>query len=290
MKVGVSVYNVRAAELVGLAVAADRAGFSSLWLGEHLVLPWGYGSEHPTHGDTPAEELRHPRIIEEFTELLDPFVALAAAAAVTSRIRLGTGIYLLPLRHPLLTARGVASLADLSDGRFMLGVGSGWLREEFDALDVPFATRGSRHEESLAVLRAAFRGGPFEHAGRHWQFGPVQISPRPVDAPLVLGGNSDAALRRAAGMADAWFASGNPTFEEAVELLARLTTICHERGRSVETYVRVPALDPSVVARYEAAGFDNVLFWAEDICPPGEDRTTAFNRAAEQLGLQCTSG
>ena len=177
MRIGVSVYNVRAADLVGLAVAADQAGFSSLWLGEHLVLPWGYGSEHPTHGDTPAEELRHPRIIEESTELLDPFVALAAAAAVTSRIRLATGIYLLPLRHPLLTARGVASLADLSGGRFMLGVGSGWLQEEFDALDVPFATRGSRYEESLAVLRAAFRGGPFEHAGRHWKFGPVQITP-----------------------------------------------------------------------------------------------------------------
>jgi len=286
MRIGVSVYNVRATDLVGLAVAADQAGFSSLWLGEHLVLPWGYDSEHPTHGDTPADELRHPRIIEDSTELLDPFVALAAAAAVTSRIRLATGIYLLPLRHPLLTARGVASLADLSGGRFMLGVGSGWLQEEFDALDVPFADRASRYEESLTVLRAAFRGGPFEHAGRHWKFGPVQISPRPVDAPIVLGGNSDAALRRAARMADAWFASGNPTLDEAVDLLGRLTARCRERGRSLETYVRVPAFDPAVVDRYEEAGFDNVLFWAEDICPPGADRRASFRSAAEELGMQ----
>ena len=286
MRIGVSVYNVRATDLVGLAVAADQAGFSSLWLGEHLVLPWGYDSEHPTHGDTPAEELRHPRIIENSTELLDPFVALAAAAAVTSRIRLATGIYLLPLRHPLLTARGVASLADLSGGRFMLGVGSGWLQEEFDALDVPFTDRASRYEESLTVLRAAFRGGPFEHAGRHWKFGPVQISPRPVDTPIVLGGNSDAALRRAARMADAWFASGNPSLDEAVDLLGRLTARCRERGRSLETYVRVPAFDPAVVDRYKEAGFDNVLFWAEDICPPGADRRASFRSAAEELGMQ----
>jgi probable F420-dependent oxidoreductase len=286
MRIGVSVYNVRAADLVGLAVAADEAGFSSLWLGEHLVLPWGYGSAHPTHGETPADELRHPRIVEESTELLDPFVALAAASAVTCRIRLATGIYLLPLRHPLLTARAVASLADVSGGRFMLGVGSGWLQEEFDALDVPFATRGSRYEESLTVLRAAFRGGPFEHAGRHWKFGPVQISPRPVDAPIVLGGNSDAALRRAAAVADAWFASGNPTFDEAVGLRGRLIAHCRDRDRRLETYVRVPAFDPSVVGRYEEAGFDNVLFWAEDICPPGADRHASFGVASEQLGLQ----
>jgi probable F420-dependent oxidoreductase len=285
MRIGVSVYNVRAADLVGLAVAADQAGFSSLWLGEHLVLPWGYGSEHPTHGDTPAEELRHATIVEESTELLDPFVALAAAAAVTSRIRLATGIYLLPLRHPLLTARGVASLDDLSGGRFMLGVGSGWLQEEFDALDVPFATRTGRHVESLAVLRAAFRGGPFEHAGRYWQFGPVQVTPRPIAAPIVLGGNSDAALRRAADLADAWFASGNPTFDEAVDLLGRLTAECRKRDRTLETYVRVPKFDPSVVGGYEEAGFDNVLFWAEDICPPGADRRASFLHAAEQLGL-----
>ncbi len=291
MNVGVSAYNLRIADLVATAVAADEAGFSSLWLGEHLVLPCDYEAVHPAQGGADAAQRRHPRIIDLETELLDPFVALSAAAALTSRIQLATGIYLLPMRHPLLTARAAASLADLSGDRFMLGVGSGWLSEEFDAFGIPFASRTGRYEESLKVLRAAFRGGPFEHDGTHYRFRRVQVSPRPVVVPLVLGGNSDSALRRAALLANAWFASGNPTFDEAVTLRARLMEICAEHGRAhIDCHVRMAALDPTAAARYEEAGFQSVLVWAEDICPPGEhDRRAAFRRVAEQFGLQCAS-
>ena len=280
MKIGVSVYNVTGATLLDIAGAAEQAGFDSLWLGEHLVLPFGYSATHPTREGLDAPDDTHfPRIVDPDTELLDPWVALSAAAARTSRIRLATGIYILPLRHPLLTARSAASLAELSGGRFMLGVGSGWLREEFEALDVPFAERGSRYEEILEVLRLAFQGGIFEYTGRHFHFPPVQVSPRPIDVSIVLGGNSDRALRRAARVADAWFASGTPTFDEAVRLRDRLEVLRRECGRAdpIEAYFRMPAFDPSALTNYAAAGIDNVLFWAQDLCPTGvDDRWSAF--------------
>jgi probable F420-dependent oxidoreductase len=293
IRFGVSVYNVRPAELVAVGRAAEEAGFDSLWLGEHVVLPCDYETEHPTHhGEHRHEKTHFAKIVDPDTELTDPWVGLSALAAVTERIRLATGIYILPLRHPLLTARAAATLADLSGDRFLLGVGSGWLHEEFAALDIPFSGRGGRHEEAIEVLRAAFTGGPFEHQGQHFSFRKVQVSPRPVAVPLVLGGNTEPALRRAARLADGWFASGNPPFDEARRLRRRLAELCAERGSDVPPcYVRVPTFDPSVVEGYAAAGFDQVIFWAQDICPPGsDDLAAAFLQAAEQLGASCPTG
>jgi probable F420-dependent oxidoreductase len=284
---GLSTYNITAAELLNIAQAADRAGFDSLWLGEHVVLPWGYGSVHPTHQGDDGKQAAEPyrQIIEPSTELIDPLVALAGAATVTTRLKLATGIYLLPLRHPLMTARAAATLDVLSGGRFMLGVGSGWLREEFEALSVPFADRGALHEESLEVLRAAFRGGPFHHNGKHYQTGEVQVSPKPVAVPVVLGGNSDRALGRAARLADAWFASGTPSFEEAVRLRDRLEQFRVRCGRPepLPAYFRVPGGDLDVVPRYLAEGIDKLIFWVQNLSPPGRDRHEALLDAAAAL-------
>jgi probable F420-dependent oxidoreductase len=287
--VGISTYNITAAELLDIAQAADRAGFDSLWLGEHVVLPFGYGSVHPSHQGDEDQQAAQPyrQIIEPSTELIDPCVALAGAATITTRIKLATGIYLLPLRHPLMTARAAATLDALSGGRFMLGVGSGWLREEFEALSVPFGERGELYEESVEVLRAAFRGGPFHHTGKRFQTGEVQVSPRPVQVPLVLGGNSDRALRRAARLADAWFSSGTPSFEEAVRLRDRLEHFCVECGRTepLPAYFRVPGGDLEVVQRYLAEGMDRLVFWQQYLSPPGTDRHEGLRQAASALGL-----
>jgi probable F420-dependent oxidoreductase len=288
-QVGLSTYNIGTAELLDIARAADQAGFDSLWLGEHVVLPWGYGSVHPAHQDGEGQQVAEPyrQIIEPSTELIDPCVALAGAATVTTRIKLATGIYLLPLRHPLMTARAAATLDGLSGGRFMLGVGSGWLREEFEALSVPFAERGQRYEESLEVLRAAFRGGPFHHAGKQFQTGEVQVSPRPVRVPLVLGGNSDKALNRAARIADAWFSSGTPSFEQAVRLRDRLEYFRVQCGRAapLPAYFRVPGDDLDVVERYVSEGMDRLIFWVQNLSPLGTDRHQALRQAAAALGL-----
>ncbi len=190
LRIGLSAYDISAAELVRLAVAADEFGFDSLWLGEHIVLPLDYESDHPTTGDTAHQHHTGP-IVDPSTTLIDPLVALAACAAATSRLRLATGIFILPLRHPLITARMTITLQNAADGRFLLGVGSGWLREEFDALDVPFDDRAGRMDETIAILRDAWSARQFSHDGPLFSFDRVQVTAQPVDVPLILGGNTE---------------------------------------------------------------------------------------------------
>jgi probable F420-dependent oxidoreductase len=289
VNVGLSAYDLAAPDLLDLARAADESGFDAIWLGEHVVLPVGYASEHPTHRIDDHEHIAGP-IVSPDTELVDPMVALAAVAGATTRIRLATGIYILPLRHPLLTARAAATLHEVSGGRFLLGVGAGWLDEEFADLGVPFEQRASRVAESIEVLRAAWRGGPFEHRGKHFSFGPVQSSRRPVEVPIVMGGNTPAALRRAATSGDGWFSSGTPDFKDAVELLATLRRLRSDVGRTApfRCWFRVPGCDPGLLARYATAGIDDVVVWADQLWPatgtPASKRE-AFLAAAATLGL-----
>lgn len=289
MRIGLSTYDISATDLVRLAVAADQAGFESLWLGEHIVLPYDYASEHPTTGDAAHQHHTGP-IVDPSTKLLDPLVALAACAAATSRIRLATGIYILPLRHPLLTARMTLTLQDAAGGRFLLGVGSGWLEEEFASLGVPFDDRAARMDETLGILRDAWSGKVFSHDGPLFSFGNVQLSPEQVEVPLILGGNTERALRRAATEGDGWFSSGTPSFEDAVRLRDRVVELREAAGRRGEfpIYVRVAQPDRAELARYETAGFEHVLVWADQLWPKAGDRDgkrTAFVAAAAELGI-----
>lgn len=284
---GISVHDVTATELIDIARTAETAGFASLWLGEHVVVPYDHHTAHPTEaGDGQNREDRFPRGMDPAAKLIDPLVALAAVVASTTHIKVATGIYLLTMRHPLLAARGLSTLAELASDRLLVGLGSGWLREEFDALGIPFDERGSRYRESLEVLRLAFRGGAFEFRGRHFSFGSLHVSEKPVRVPIVLGGNSDRALRRAARVADGWFASGTPTFEEAVRLRDRLEGYRLEQGRpnALECFVRIP-FDIAVIDSYREAGFQNLLFWLRDVCED-ENRTAAFQRAADVIGIR----
>lgn len=288
MSIGLSVYGLHPRDLLDLAVAADELGFDAIWLGEHIVLPWGYSSEHPTHGETAHQHITGP-VVDPSTELMDPLAALAAAAAVTANLKLATGIYLLPLRHPLVTARAAYTVHEISGGRLMLGIGSGWLREEFDALGVPFADRGSDLEEALGVLRSARAGGPFENPGPRFPFDRVQVSTGPMDVPLVLGGNSEKALRRAVRLGDAWFGSGTPSFEDAARLRDRIAQLCAEQGRDpLRCYFRTEKWDAESIDRYHAAGIDDLVIWADQVWPPGDlaQRRRSLARAAEQLGLE----
>jgi probable F420-dependent oxidoreductase len=289
VRYGLSAYDLSGSDLVALAVAAEEAGFDSLWLGEHLLLADGYATAHPTHVGAPGPQPR--AVVDAGTRLLDPLVALAAAAAVTSRITLGTAIYLLPLRHPLAVARATLTLHELSGGRFRFGAGLGWLREEFAALGVPFAERRARLEESVAILRRAWAGGIFEHHGDVYDFGPVQLTAEPVPVPLVLGGNSPEALRRAARWADGWFASASPSRTEAAALLANLAAACAETGRRepIETWVRV-APDTTDLTSYEDEGVDSVIFWAHELCPAGPDRWRGLAAASARLGIGAGAG
>ena len=293
MRIGISCYDLPARDIVELAVAAERVGFDSIWLGEHVVAPAHYASTHPTQpgadGEHGTADHNGKPIVDLSVELVDPLVTLAAVGARTTRLGLATGIYLLPLRHPLLAARAAATLSNLTGGRLRLGIGSGWLREEFAALDAPFVGRTSRMEEALAVLRAAWRGGPFDFRGAHYDFASVQVSPHEVAVPLVLGGNSEAALRRAALLGDGWFSSGIPTFDEARRLRDRLAQLSAPAARAapLATTWRIAAPDPAVVDAYAGEGFDELLIMAYDVWtgPTLDERVQSLEKAAAHLGL-----
>jgi probable F420-dependent oxidoreductase len=290
MRVGLTTYDMDASDLVALAVAAEEVGFASLWLGEHLVLPVGYSTTHPTKKEGGEQHHTGP-IVAPDTKLVDPLIALGAAAAVTTRLELGTAIYLLALRHPLLTARAVATVQELANGRLLLGLGTGWLVEEFDAMGVPFEGRVRRYDESVELLRLALAGGDFEHEGALFTTGHVQLTPKPVEVPLVYGGNTELALKRAARTADGWFASGTPQFDDAVRLRDRLFELRAEYGRTgpFRCWMRVPQGTSDIVARYEAAGFEEILVWGDQVWPAEgtvEEKRDALAAAAEELSLQ----
>ena len=293
MRIGISCYDLPAAELLELAVAAEQLGFDSIWLGEHVVAPMSYSSHHPTQpgseGEHGSSDYNGKPIVDPTVDLVDPLIALAAAAARTSRIGFATGIYLLPLRHPLLAARAAATVSTVSGGRFRLGVGSGWLREEFAALGSPFAGRTARLTESLQVLRRAWQGGPFEFHGDHYDFDPVQTCATPVRVPLVLGGNSEPALRRAVALGDGWFSSGIPTFDQARSLRDRLAALHAEAGRTepLATTWRIGTPDPAVVAAYAAEGFEELLVMQYDVWVGAtlDEKHASLEKAAATLGV-----
>jgi probable F420-dependent oxidoreductase len=293
VKIGLTAYDIDAAEFLELARAADESGFDSLWLGEHIVLPIGYATQHPTKQQPGVQHHTGP-IVGPDTRLVDPLLNLGAAAAVTTRLRVATGIYVLPLRHPLATARSTCTLQEIAGGRFTFGVGFGWLAEEFAALDIPFDERVSRFVETIEVLRAAWAGGEVRHQGRHFSISGVQVTNRRTDIRLILGGNTDRALRRATRLGDGWFSSGTPPFEESVRLRDELIRLRREADdevgaeRPFELTFRVEVCDAAVLGRYADAGFDNVLIWADQVWPmdvPLEDRRDRLFSAADSLGL-----
>lgn len=296
MKIGLTAYNMDAQDFVEATRAADEAGFHSIWLGEHLVLPIGYDTPHPTTGKPDAHHIKGP-IIAPDTELVDPLITLGAAAAVTDRIKLVTGIYLLPLRHPLAIARSTCTLQDLAAGRLELGVGFGWLPEEFEALDVKFSERIGRFTETIEILRTAWRGGEVVHHGRYHDISGVQVTHRPTSVPLILGGNVDRALERAARLGDGWFASGTPELSEAIRLRAELTRLRAEADealgeeRPFPMTFRMAGCDPADAARYRDEGFEHVLIWADKVWPAGgslDEKRERLFEAADALGVSRT--
>jgi probable F420-dependent oxidoreductase len=221
MRIGVTVPNVHEtlaerSTIEAVGRMADDLGFDSVWVNDHLAMPAaqdGGGSE-PAYAAAYGEQ-RGQHIYE-------PLIVLAYLAAVTRRVLLGTSVYLLPLRSPVLAARQAVSLDQLSDGRVVLGIGVGWLESEFTALGVPYRERGRRTDEAIAVLKAAC--GPDS----------ADFLPKPVQRPhppLWIGGRSDAAVRRAARAGDAW----HPSHLTADELRGRVPELraeCERAGRS----------------------------------------------------------
>ncbi len=211
------------ATLVELARRAEDLGVDSVWVSDHLVAPLGVQSIYP-YDRRPDARPGDMGVIERFYE---PLTTLAYLAGQTRRVRLGVSALVVPYRNPVLAAKMMATLDALSGGRLILGIGSGWLREEFDALGVPFAGRGRRTDEYVAVYKSLWGGGEARFDGRCYRLPPVRTGPPPAQhphPPLWIAGNSRTAVERAARVGDGWHA-----IDLAPAELAPLVTLLRER-------------------------------------------------------------
>ena len=279
MKIGIPLFRLRPEQMAPVARRAETLGFESVWVPEHLVFPVRMKSRYPysKDGDPP---------IATNVPFLDPLVTLTHVAAHTSRIRIGTNVYLLPLRHPLSTARMVTSLDVLSAGRVSLGIGIGWCEEEFEAAGVDFRTRGARTREYVRALRALWTEDTPGFHGRFVAFAPVHFLPKPVQKPhppILFGGETEAALRRAADLGDGWYGVGH-TPQTAAARVTRLRELRAAAGREAQPFeITVSpggALDAASVRAFAEAGVDRivVLPWTR-----GREAETALERLAERL-------
>ncbi len=252
-----------------MARTLEAAGFDSLWVSDHIVFPREIRSRYPFAADGKATW-------SSDMPWLDAIVALAMAAAVTERVRLGTAVLVLPLRHPVEFAKQAASIDVASGGRLELGVGAGWLEEEFDALGVPFESRGQRLDEWIQIARACWTGQPEARSSPHYDL-PADVLAYPTPAhpiPLLIGGHSPAALRRAARL-DGWLAQQAAGALDPDALAGKASRIVL---RIVESLGR-PELVAERLAELAAAGVDEVIV---DVPPDpaGADRTHAVLRSA----------
>ena len=280
VKVGVPLFMLRPEHMASVAQQAERLGFESVWVAEHLVFPTVIRSRYPYSAEGVPP-------INPATPLLDPLIVLMQIAARTERIRLGTNVYILPLRHPLAVARMAMTLDLLSNGRLHFGIGLGWLEEEFDAAGVEFRSRAGRTREYVRAIRALWTESEPSFRGRYVSFGPLKFEPKPVQRPtppIVFGGESAAALARAAALGDGWYGVGHSP-RSAAEQTARLRALLAQEGRSAEGFEVTVShghseLTRDDVERYADAGVHRVvsLPWRR-----GREAADGLARLAERV-------
>ena len=260
MRIGLMYSNWAAPERPGeFAARAEALGFESLWTVEHVVVPTGYRSTYPY-----SRSGRMAGGAEDFPSP-DPLIWLAFAAAATSRIRLATGILIVPQRNPLVLAKEVATLDVLSGGRVTLGVGVGWLQEEFQALGVSFADRGQRTDEYVAVMRELWTSELASFDGPSVSFSDVYMRPLPVQRPIpiVVGGHSERAAQRAGTIGDGFFPAGAET--ERLPGLVKLAREWAERAGRDPARLEITMgarPTPEAVERVLAVGIDRLVLAA----------------------------
>jgi probable F420-dependent oxidoreductase len=273
--------------LRALARQAEERDFDALWVPEHVVLFDEYASSYPyaADGRIPAPP---------GSGMLDPFGTLTFLAACTETIRLGTAICLLPQRNPVYTAHEVATADWLSNGRIDFGIGIGWLEEEFVALGVPWPARGKRTDDYIGLLKALWTEDVVTYDGEFHSVRNVWQDPKPVQKPyppLIIGGESDAALRRVVAHGDGWLGFGHMP-DTAAERIARLGTLLEEDGRSIaDVQVKVcpyfNPIDEQAVEQFAEAGVGEIVgfFFADsaESVGPALDGLSALQQRAQSL-------
>ncbi len=214
--------------MIGFAQAAEQAGVESLWTFEHVMVPLDYQSKYPYND---SGKMGGP----PETPFLDPLIALSTIASATSTIRLGTGVNILSQANPLYIAKQAASLDLVSNGRFMLGVGIGWLEEEFDAMGVPFARRGARFDDYVQAMRKIWSGDVVEHQSDFINWTGFKSYPLPVQDPfpVIIGGAQGKVYQRIARYGNGWYAPTTSP-EELAPKLEELKSVCADEGRNYD--------------------------------------------------------
>ncbi|NIP14202.1 MAG: TIGR03619 family F420-dependent LLM class oxidoreductase [Pseudomonadales bacterium] len=280
MKVGLafaSSIGIDGATALDICRRAEAAGFESVWGGEHVIIPDAIASKYPYTPDGKVP-------VEADTPIPDPLMWLAFAAAAAPSLRLGTCILIVPQRNPLILAKELATLDQLSGGRVELGLGVGWLKEEFEALGVPWERRGARNDEYIEAMRALWGGPHAEYHGDFVDFAPVTCSPRPVNGsiPVIVGGDTDAAIARAVRLADGYF-PGEGDAERLDALLGRLRATAEKAGRDpasieINAMFGMQMADPAAgIEQMAGLGVDRIMIPAFFFAgPDGLDRLSEF--------------
>ena len=252
-------------DVAEIAAKAEALGFESIWLPEHPVMPVNTASKYPGSPDG--------SIPDYMSDMADPYIGLARASAVTSTIKLGTGITLIPERNPLVLAGAIASLDRFSGGRFLLGIGTGWLREETEIMGGDFDHRWTQARESIEVMRALWTQDAAEYHGRYYDFPPVQCNPKPAQEggpPVILGGNARNVFRRVARWGDGWMPTASSP-EQIAAGRAAIDELAEASGRDPSgigiTVFGQPA-DRGLISQFESAGANRVIVRLGDTTSP----------------------
>ena len=285
MKFGIVPINLREFTDPGVVLPfvqrAEALGYESVWTAEHVVIPASYASVYPYNPDGKLP-------FKPDAPIIDPLVALTFIAAATTRLRLGTGVNILPQASPLYLAKWASSIDHLSRGRLMLGVGVGWLREEFEAIGVPFARRGRRADEYLKALKAVWTGEDVEYRGEFVDWRGFSMHPTPAQpggVPLVIGGVTPPAIRRTVKYGDGWYVIGKDPDEYRAHVRA-LHEECARQGRDpaeieLTAYWNYRAEGPDSLAVYRDLGIHRLLVNMHAL--RAGDVTTAMDRFADEI-------
>ncbi len=280
MKYGTFLFQTSPTSLASIAHKAEELGFESLWLPEHIILPTVYKSAYPytANGRMPAPP---------DTPLHDPMLVLAYIAGITSKIKLATGVYVLPIRNPFTTAKAVASLDVLSGGRFIFGVGIGWLEEEFEAVGMNFKDRALRTREYVALMKELWTKDDPVYEGKTVSVNGCKFMPKPIQKPhppIVFGGDTEPSLRRAALLGDGWYGIAE-SMDGIRGVIKRLREHEREQGRTRPLELTVnPRLggSPTIeqVSQLAEAGVDRLLLRAG---PGTRDEIAAMERFHDEV-------
>jgi probable F420-dependent oxidoreductase len=245
---------VEAPDLVEVAVACEQQGVAGVSMSDHLVRPGRVESAYPYSDDGSMAW-------EPSTPWPDCWVAIGAMAAATSRLRFGTGVFIGPLRQPIVLAKAVSTAAAISGDRVVCGLGAGWMKEEFDAVGEEFASRGRRLDELTSILRRLWTGEMVEHAGTYYRFGPIQMVPAPrAPIPIWIGGNSLAAVKRAVYQ-DGWICAYHD-LDQATNDLRTVRALRAEQPAATNPFATAvvgPIRRTEVLRQLAAAGYDAAI-------------------------------